>query len=50
MDKLLHLGALALILVPALSHGWGFGDEDKVLLKDIEVLTLYSGKMTNGMI
>ena len=31
---------------------WGFGSSDpgKVLLKDVQVLTLHSGKMTTGKI
>ena len=47
----ISLAILFGLLGPSLA-AWGFGSTDpgKVLLKDVQVLTLHSGKMTTGKI
>ncbi|KAI9183937.1 hypothetical protein H9P43_002989 [Blastocladiella emersonii ATCC 22665] len=47
MHQALLAAALLACLAPT-SHAWGGGSDDRVLLKDVEVLTLRHGGMTAG--
>ncbi len=47
---IISLAVLVCLVVTPTLAAWGFGSSDpgKVLLRDVQVLTLHSGKMTTG--